>query len=253
MIRLSPSSLSDFKKCPLLFWLDKHHDLKMPRGAFPSLPGGMDRVLKGYYDRHREAGVVPQELLGKIPATLGLFKDQAQLKKWRFWKSGLAVDLGAGRVVSGALDDLLYDPAADLYAVIDYKTRGAIWKPGATEEYYGTQADTYDLMLTANGRKTTGKAYFAYYWPKDTIGATAAATADVPARVDFSFDADVVQIATDTARAGELAIKAFECLEGPMPELRDGDEVSDWLVAVLERLGYTRTAGQVAEAVQVAA
>lgn len=49
-IRLSPASLNIFLDCPKCFWLEKNKSIKRPRGVFPSLPGGMDPVIKTYFD-----------------------------------------------------------------------------------------------------------------------------------------------------------------------------------------------------------
>src|SRR5579864_2323476 len=106
-IILSPSSLSDFAKCHRCWWLDKVHDLKWPRGAFPSLPGGIDRVLKVWYDSFRgeDGDDLPPELsaYGSLDNFV-LFRDQVQLKRWRFWKTGLQAQVAPGVIVSGALD-----------------------------------------------------------------------------------------------------------------------------------------------------
>ena len=45
-VYLSPSALNVFNDCPRCFWLDKNKRMKQPRGIFPSLPSGMDKVLK---------------------------------------------------------------------------------------------------------------------------------------------------------------------------------------------------------------
>lgn len=247
MITLSPSSISDFKKCPLMFWLGYHHKLGVPRGAFPSLPGGMDRVLKTYYDEHRLAGTLPQEIIGKVPTGFLLYKDQAQLKKWRYYKTGLGFELGAGRVVRGAFDDLLHNPETNLYAIPDYKTRGAAPKEGGTEEYYQVQGDCYSFSLNVNGFETINKAFFIYYWPAKAEEAQGKNIVFLDGLVAFKFQVQVVAIETDDERAKELAVKAFECLEGPMPGLAPGDEVSDWLIAVIEQLGYRKLADQAKE------
>ena len=232
MITLSPSSLSDFQKSPLMFWLKKNMQIEVPRGAFPSLPGGIDRVLKAHYDLCRLNGDMPPELKGsKIPEQVELFKDQVKLKRWRFWKTGLQVQVTPEITVSGALDDLLYDPFTKLYNVLDYKTRGAAPKDGATEQYYGTQADTYDLMLRANGMNTTGVGYFAYYWPLMTCQAPPAT------HIGFGFAVEVVSIKTDSQRAAELAVKAAACLEGPMPDVDPNNEVEAFLVEAFKALG----------------
>jgi len=44
--KLSPSALNLMKECPRCFWLAQHKVWKRPSGIFPSLPSGMDRILK---------------------------------------------------------------------------------------------------------------------------------------------------------------------------------------------------------------
>ena len=63
---LSPSALGLFKNCPRCFWLEKVKNIKRPRGIFPSLPGGMDAVIKTYFDTFRAKKELPPELDGKI-------------------------------------------------------------------------------------------------------------------------------------------------------------------------------------------
>lgn len=230
MLNISPSGLSDFKKSPLMFWLKHHHQIEIPRGAFPSLPGGMDRVLKTHYDRARAAGSLPFEIKGKVHGIL--FQDQALLKKWRFYKTGLQATVRPGLTIGGALDDLVFDPHNQMHSVLDYKTRGAKWKPGATEEYYGTQGDCYDLMLNVNDYKTNGQAHFVYYWPlKDGV-----VNDSGDSQAGVIFETDVVTIEVRGQRAAELAIKAQECVEGPMPQLNSENEVDAFLIAVREKV-----------------
>ena len=50
-IVLSPSALNLFLECAKCFWLEKNRGIHRPAGAFPSLPGGMDAVLKKYFDK----------------------------------------------------------------------------------------------------------------------------------------------------------------------------------------------------------
>lgn len=211
-LRFSPSSLSDFAKCRRCWWLDKKHKLKLPRGAFPSLPGGMDRALKVHYDNARAQGVLPSEIVGKVPGLL--YGDQANLKRWRNWRTGLEVEVAPGVSISGAVDDLLEDKASGLFSMIDYKTRGAAPIPGGTEQYYQIQANCYEAMLWGNGMKTDEHGRFVYYWPKESLGEQA------PGEFFFSFNVEVVTIATDRNHAHKLAIAAASVMEGPLP---DGD------------------------------
>src|SRR3989338_1065151 len=106
-IKLSPSTLNLFLECPRCFWLDKVKNIKRPRGIFPSLPGGMDRVIKAYFDTFRAKSVLPPELDGGNFEGVKLFSDQDRLERWRSWKTGLVYRDGDGSVLGGALDDLL--------------------------------------------------------------------------------------------------------------------------------------------------
>ena len=57
--KLSPSSLNLMKECPRCFWLDKHNVWKRPSGIFPSLPSGMDKILKVHFNKFRDKGELP--------------------------------------------------------------------------------------------------------------------------------------------------------------------------------------------------
>src|SRR5579864_2396682 len=209
MITLSPSSLSDFAKCRRCWWLDKVQKIAWPRGVFPSLQGGIDRVLKDWYDCYRhtreyelEHGglVMPPELDadGRLQDFM-LYWDTANLKRWRFWRTGLRAEVAPGVIISGAIDDLLAPfKEGDPYAMLDYKTRGVLPKEGDTEKYYGIQANCYSLMLDANGMKTGGKGYFVYYWPAKEGVRTGSMPTQTSPIIDFSFETEIV---TEIGRA----------------------------------------------------
>ena len=50
-MRLSPSSLNLFLECPKCFWLRMKMGVHRPMGPFPSLPSGMDGLIKTYFDK----------------------------------------------------------------------------------------------------------------------------------------------------------------------------------------------------------
>ena len=60
--KLSPSSLNLMKECPRCFWLHQHKVWSRPSGIFPSLPNGMDKILKVHFDKFRDKGKLPPEL-----------------------------------------------------------------------------------------------------------------------------------------------------------------------------------------------
>jgi len=100
-IRLSPTTgLNLFKECSRCFWLHYNERVKRPRGIFPSLPGGMDLVIKKYFDEYR--GSLPPELEGKIKGVL--MPDVNLMNKWRNWRTGLEYeDKELNAVLFGAL------------------------------------------------------------------------------------------------------------------------------------------------------
>jgi len=80
MLRLSPTTgLSLFKECPRCFWLHFNKNVHRPRGIFPSLPSGMDLVIKNYFDRYRSMGQAPV-----VEASLhcGVNKKERKLDKY---------------------------------------------------------------------------------------------------------------------------------------------------------------------------
>ena len=108
-LRLSPSTLGLFKECPRCFWLHIKKNHKRPQGPFPSLPSGMDTVIKNYFDKYR--GALPPELEGKVDGVL--FNDLKTLENWRNWKRGLvALDEKSKIELVGALDDCLVETTA---------------------------------------------------------------------------------------------------------------------------------------------
>jgi len=161
-IRLSPSALNLFLDCPRCFWLDKNKGIGRPRGIFPSLPGGMDLVIKDYFDKYRIKNELPPEINGRVNGKL--FQNKAMLDKWRSWRSTdlCYEDKSLNAALSGALDDCLLEDG--FYIPLDYKTRGSELKEDP-RKYYQTQLDCYCLMLESSGYKTKGLAYLAYYWP----------------------------------------------------------------------------------------
>lgn len=209
MIQLSASALGIYKNCPRCFWLDRNTKIKRPRGIFPSLPGGMDRTLKTYYDGYRANGILPTEL-AELSGKYSLYPNQAALNRMRDWRSGLTIE-GAGYRVVTAFDDLLVvvgdGNTPPIFSVLDYKTKGSAPKPGDTEGYYGHQADVYDLALEQNGHKTDHQARFIYYWPEEQTPTLAT-----------KMRTEIVPIQCDPERAKRFIAEAVACLQGPLPK-----------------------------------
>lgn len=227
LISLSPSKLSVLVECPRCFWLQMNAKIKRPRGPFPSLPGGIDRKLKPYFDMYRAKGQMPPEFEGKLPGVL--FHDQALLSRWRNWRSGLYYrDEVLNVEMVTALDDLLVlvedDPDSDVgkknvYVPFDYKTKGGVPKTNGAE-FYQTQLNCYELALKANGYDTCGKGVLAYVYPEDLERIDDMVRRVVP----FDFGVDVYELPTSIDDAKALIERACTVLRGPAPASNAGCE-----------------------------
>ena len=112
-MKLSASTLKIFQECPRCFWLHIHKRILRPRGPFPSLPSGIDRVLKAYFDTYRQQGVLPPLIDGKLKGTLAT--------------SALTLgfdDARTGATLWGKLDDAVILPDGRV-APLDHKTRAS--------------------------------------------------------------------------------------------------------------------------------
>jgi len=213
-IRLSPSSLNLFLECPRCFWLQINEGIHRPRGIFPSLPGGMDLVIKDYFDKYREKGELPPEIQGKIEGKL--LHDHKLLNKWRNWRTGLQYkDEDLNVVLFGALDDCLEDNGK--YMPLDYKTRGSAPKDGDSEKYYGNQIDCYALLLEENGYPVGEFGYLIYYYPKE-----------VKENGVVVFDIKPIELKIDPERARKTIWDAIKLLSGPIPPHHSECEYCIW-------------------------
>jgi len=181
-------------------------NIKRPRGIFPSLPGGIDLILKEYFNGYRAKGKMPPLVAGKIegkladiPLNLSFLDKENDLK------------------ITGRLDDcLLID---SMYIPLDHKTRGNL--PEDIEysyNYYKRQMDTYALLLMTNGYKTGDFAYIVYYSP-----------AGGELHNGFPFEVDVHKLNTEPESVHRLYIEAKECLLKPAPLSSPNCEYCKWL------------------------
>lgn len=204
-IKLSPSALNKFIRCPRCFYLEKRKGIKTPRGIFPSLPSGMHSIIESYFDRCRKHGNTPLSLKS-IPFEPSLVKSQSLVDNWRNYKKTALIyeDKILGAKLSGALDDCIL--IGGKYVPLDYKTKGFALKEGC-ENFYQTQMDSYCLILEAKGYHTTGFAYLLYYYPKE---------------IDYSdkitFNVQPIKIETSIENAKKVFESAVRCLRGKIPK-----------------------------------
>ena len=197
MIKLSPSKLGLFLECPLCFYLQEKEGIKRPAGVFPSLPSGMDNVLKKYYDKFR--GGLPPELKDKVGGVL--LADAELIRKMRDWRTFKFEEEDA--VFYGAMDDCLVE--GESFIPLDFKTRGFDLKEDSTD-YYQNQLDCYALLLEKNGYKQPGYAYLVYYIP-----------VEVKAEGKVDFKIEIKKMIVDSSRAYKIYREAVEMLKKDKP------------------------------------
>ncbi len=201
--KLSPTSLGLMKECPRCFWLHHNKGIRRPDGIFPSLPSGMDRILKDHFDYFRDRALMPPELK-ELGDSVKLFEDNELLDIWRNNKKGLQfVDL-KGNLLRGAVDNILVKDKTLI--VLDYKTRGYELKED-THLYYQDQLDTYNFLLRRNDYQTEDYAYLLFYYPNK-----------VSQNGDVLFHTKLVKMKVDANNAHRVFNNAINLLEGQMPE-----------------------------------
>lgn len=198
---LTPSSLSLFRDCPRCFWLQQVRQIKRPEGIYPSLPYGVDRVLKERFDWFRERSRLPAELraLGK---KVKLY-DNVMLAVWRNTRAGLRWKDEYGNMLKGAVNDLL--EADGKLAVLEYVARGFAVKRD-TASYYQDKLDLYTLLLVKNGYAVASQAYLLFYHPKQASW-----------KGDLWLHKELRQRYVSAKKGEELFQKALAVLEQKMP------------------------------------
>ncbi|MFH0889947.1 MAG: PD-(D/E)XK nuclease family protein [Candidatus Aenigmatarchaeota archaeon] len=201
-IRLSASSLGLMLDCKRCFWLKMVKKIDRPSGAFPSLPGGIDAVMKKHFDAYRSRGL-PPELVGKVDGKL--FDDTELINKWRNWRTGLSVvDKTNNIKLVAAFDDLLVN--GDKFIPLDVKTKG--WEPKIdAKDHYQHQLDVYAYVLSKNGYKVENYAYLAFYHPEIANGDGS-----------IKFVTTVVKVDTKLEHAVKMMEEAVRIIEEKEPK-----------------------------------
>lgn len=203
-ISLSPSKLGVYRECHRCFYDANVLKIERPRGIFPSLPGGVDRVMKDYGDQYR--GRMMPHLATKLTGTL--WGTVEQMNKLRNWRSGLKATLtvhGKSVSVIGALDDLVFERDGT-YSPFDTKTKGDVPKDDGSQYYQG-QMDIYALFLRQANMIPSGKAYLDYWYPVVTGG-----------NGSITFKDQLYTLTADPDRAVKLIEDAVAVLQGGQPD-----------------------------------
>lgn len=203
LIKLSPSTLILFQDCPRCFWLTINEGIKRPRGPYPSLPTGMDSIIKKYFNQYRENETLPPFLKEKVKGLLA--KD---MPKTLYYHDNF------GNILYGRPDEYL-NLGDNFFAALDHKTRASA--PSEIHPSYLIQMDCYTFLLECNEYKTKNLGYLVYYYPS-------------PSEIHegVNFETEVKELGTNPERAIDLFNKAIELLKTPLPELIDDCEFCQW-------------------------
>ena len=203
--KLSPSSLNLMNECERCFWLDKHGIWKRPNGIFPSLPSGMDRILKNHFDKFRGKGILPPELRNNSYCeNMKLFDDKEKMKVWQSNFKGVSWKDKKDNELHGAVDNILVN--GKKLIVLDYKTRGYALKED-TAEHYRLQQNVYNFLLRKNDYQTEDYFFLLFYFPKEVME-----TGEV------IFDTELVKMKVDIKMAENTWKKALKLLGSDCPK-----------------------------------
>ena len=211
--KFSPSSLSLLKDCPRCFWLKFNKQIKRPEGIFPSLPSGMDKILKIHFDNYMKQGKLPPEL--EELKDVKLFDDEELLKVWRSNFKGIPWEDEEKNLFRGAIDNLL--KKGKKLIVLDYKTRGYPLKDD-TAAHYQDQLDIYNLLLRKNGYETEDYAYLLFYHPDK-----------VNKKGEIIFNKDLVKMKINVKNAENIFNEAKKVLKGKIPKASEECKYCEWV------------------------
>lgn len=211
--KFSPSSLSLLDDCPRCFWLAYKKGISWPSMTFPSLPSGMDRILKAHFDFFRDKGKLPPEL-AQLKNSVKLFEDAKLLEVWRSNFKGIQWKDSKGNLLRGAVDNILRK--GNKLIVLDYKTRGFPLKED-TPGHYQNQLDIYNFLLRKNGYKTENYSYLLFYHPLR-----------VDPKGNVVFHTDLVKMRVDSGNAERILRRALRVLNGRMPPPSEECGFCEW-------------------------
>src|SRR3989344_5605268 len=202
IIKVSPSTLNLIAECPRCFYLAVVKKIPRPSSGFPTLPSGMDKMLKEHFDRFRDKNELPPELkLHKIDAQL--FEDVELLKKWRNNRAGIEYfDEQQGILLRGAIDNVLSKDGKLI--ILDYKTRGFALKED-TPNRYQDQMNLYTFLLQKNGYNTEEYAYLLFYLPER-----------IQENGEFIFKTDLIKMKVSVEHAEQLFKRAITLINGSL-------------------------------------
>ena len=97
----------------------------------------------------------------------------------------------------------------------DHKTKSKA--PESVHRSYQLQMDVYSYLLKAMGYGTTNKAYLAFYYPDEC-----------DLHEGMPFNCTIIEVKTNFSRVDKLVDKAYNILNGEIPESHENCEYCKW-------------------------
>jgi CRISPR/Cas system-associated exonuclease Cas4 (RecB family) len=152
-IWLSHTSIEVLARCPRCFWLQVNKGIRQPEGIVSRLANRFDIVIKNYFDKYRNSGVMPPMVEGKLP---GIIQNPFQEKYFARINSKYGF--------FGKLDECLENEAGEL-SPVDFKTSSSDPREKEILSAYQSQIDDYIFLIKENGKQTTGEGFLIYFYP----------------------------------------------------------------------------------------
>lgn len=202
-IKLSPSRLNLLEDCPRCFWLSLVKKIKRPTGPIPSIPIKMDSIIKHYFNKYRDLGVLPPIIADQISGKLPLDMPKT-----------LKSEEDNGVVLWGRPDDYLMLEDGNIVA-FDHKTKSKI--PEGVHNAYQLQLDVYSYLLFANDYKTINKGFLAYYYPDES-----------ELHNGMNLGCTIIEVRTNPDRVKPLIEKAYAVLNDEIPDPGENCQYCRW-------------------------
>jgi len=212
--KFSPSSLSLLNDCKRCFWLRFNKNIRRPEGIFPSLPSGMDKILKIHFDSFLKKDNLPPEL-NELEGEVTLYDNKTLLETWRNNRKGIRWEDEHGNLFMGAIDNIL--KKGNKLIILDYKTRGYPLKEN-THEYYQNQLDIYNLLFRKNKYDTEDYSYLLFYHPTEVNDSG-----------DIVFHTDLIKLKVSINNAAKIFHEALELLNLDIPIAAKNCNYCNWI------------------------
>ena len=201
--KLSPSNLNLLEDCPRCFWLHLIKKIKRPTGPMSSIPIKMDSIIKHYFNKYRALGKLPPIIEGKVTGWLAVGMPKT-----------LTFEMRNGITLWGRPDEYIKLKDSNIVA-LDHKTKSK--EPDDIHPSYQLQLDVYSYLLKAIGYDTINKAYLAFYYPDEC-----------DLHFGMPFNCKVIELKTNPSFVKDLVKKAFDILNGDLPEVGENCEYCKW-------------------------